>query len=103
MKDDPDTTRARLDNLDKLPYLTYRALSTQPEDRAAWRARQLVCSSLQTAAWAGLFSSNKRLIMQEFSYSFGKRLALCIKGVPFVSRPDHLNTYRGSTLPRLIP
>jgi len=89
--------------LDKLPYLTYRALSTQPEDRAAWRARQLVCSSLQTAAWAGLFSSNKRLIMQEFSYSFGKRLALCIKGVPFVSRSDHLNTYRGSTLPRLIP
>jgi hypothetical protein len=52
---------------------------------------------------AGLFSSNKRLIMQEFSYSFRKRLRLCIKGVPFVSRPDHLDTYRGSTLPRSIP
>jgi hypothetical protein len=51
----------------------------------------------------GLFSSNKRLIMQEFSYSFRKRLRLCIKGVPFVSRPDHLDTYRGSTLPRSIP
>jgi hypothetical protein len=39
--------------LDKLPYLTYRALSTQPEDRARMESTiQLVCSSLQTAAWA---------------------------------------------------
>src|SRR3712207_5502058 len=39
---------------------------------------------------AGLFSSNKRLILQEFSYSFRKRLRLCIKGVPFclTSRPS---------------
>ena len=50
MEDDLDATRARLD---RLAYLTYRALSTQPEDRARMeRTIQLVCRSLQTAAWA---------------------------------------------------
>jgi len=49
MKDDTDTRRARLD---RLADLAYRALNNPLEDRANLENTiQLVCRTLQTAAW----------------------------------------------------